>query len=80
MHATHTIPQVDVDGVSEHDFSVLSAPRRLARVLTAAVQPQARLRSRLTRDRSRAGVRIDRVPVPHAPHTRGRVQPTLPRA
>jgi hypothetical protein len=27
MHATHTIPAVDVEGVSEHEFRLLSAAR-----------------------------------------------------
>jgi hypothetical protein len=71
MHATHTIPEVDVAGVSE-DESLLPAARRLARLLQPPVQPQARLPNAAARDRARAGLGPDRGSVSHAPDPRQR--------
>ena len=46
MHATHQIPRVDVDGVTEDGVQLLPAAQRLAGALLAALRRAARRRTR----------------------------------
>ena len=51
MHATHTIPKVDVERRHRGRVPLLPAARRLARVLQPPLQPQGRLRTACSRSR-----------------------------